>query len=1594
MKSVRPRKVSTLQFGQEVECAAIESKSSRQRKLDIPCIGKLEDGRIVLFDKKSNLSKVIKPGDKIKGRVLVAKPSFVIIEPDSIVEQGVQLSTEAKKEVESSKWDSSLIVSIRREKEKQKSPDLDRALKLISKALYGERTHYILELIQNAEDEGASGMSFTICPDRIVVWNNGESFTAEDVENICSVKSGKRNKIGFFGVGFKSVFNITDRPEIISGKYNFQLERFIYPSPSATAPPTDFDPKRGAWFILPYDNSKHKPENIEDSMKEIDEKTLLFLPNLTEITFMNTISGHSWYLERSETEGGVISLFNSSTGAMSLWRVFSKDLKVPEQFRMTDEIRQRPELTRIAVAFPVPRNGEMHDVTAEPIYCYLPTQKRTDMPFLIQGDFDPTVGRENIKDNEWNKWLLLQVGELVVDAYQILRENDVPHDLLFKYVPMNEEIKDQTLREVYDVMQTKMKVSKIAPTEDGDWVIPANVVIDTSEGDLKNLIGTDVKKLKGEGVGYLSPTVGERGRSILIELGAQQIGIDDLITYVQREELVNVHAAKGPEWFLQLYVYLGNEFYEGKTPLSAESYTNQVNKLRESKIILTARNELIAVRDKSKTGLVIFYPHKMSLEEEYKAFSEGEVDFMHHYFQKDTILRKKSVDPALESLRDKAKEFLSYLGIRLYFDDYTLINDVICKCLQHPDRLSEDTIIAYTNFVLGNIQRYVSLARSKYQTTKSEEEVLQSLGDRLIVKVYHLDNEGKVEAFVKASEAYLSEAYGDRSMEELFAVVPNIFFLSEMYATHGDPKKWSEFFQNIGVWKCPRIIRVENTQVHFGDSSYNWVPMYGYGTHALEGDWTSPELQALLAHAKSLERETASKRLEKLWNTLDENWSKVYQKARNCIYIYTPISRPQRKKVDNTSFLNLLRTTQWVLASDGSFYEPARLFTNTEKNRILLGSSVKYLVHEGHQAFIKDLNVREIPTKDEVICHLRQLKTSGVTYTKGTLEKLKTIYAFLMALPDNSSDEETEIVQNIRKMLEQEELLYIPRTDREWWSPSKVFWKDQNQVFGKLRGYLSSFYDSGAFPVFESIQVKETADLGDCISVLKEISESEEITETTQATINNVYLECDRLLSTSNDVDEEIRNLKALNLLVKPKHGKHQFIPLSGIVFADDEQLATNFAENLEILWLGCSYLEITNFLSALGIEPISSLVEVEVDAVDIVDATIQVTENFREWRYYLDLWVKYKKPKLYPVFVDGLKKLGEIQIVEAQKIGLTYKLRQNNEIKKSLTSDVYYDKQLNRLYLCASIDSYAPKIASELCRIFDGGEALKEPILALLSAGQDDKKRMEIFEQFGIPKEGLPNLIMEKIEARQIQEEIVIPVTPKPTETPEENIDETKTDTSIINIPQQIIQLGPFLIDPNDYLLDEIKELETSSPSNSPNSVNTKPIVRATKKIGPVTRKRTVKVTVSPQLPEDIAFELTRKFEESEGRSIDDSPRDQKNVGYDFSSSNAESRRFADIKSSKYDDIEISMQQSEWRKAELEGDNYYLYIVTGLRAGGTPKLRIIQNPVKYLKPDIPSKINVSNWKHAIRYEVTYLRQNATQPPSENPEKLADDEKH
>ncbi|XP_077392904.1 sacsin [Festucalex cinctus] len=105
---------------------------------------------------------------------------------------------------------------------------------------YDEESDVFKELIQNAEDAGADACKFlvdlrvhknppeylidpgmTLCQGPCLWAFNNEKFTSEDWENIVRVgsasKEHKVGKIGKFGLGFNTVYHVTDVPSVLSG---------------------------------------------------------------------------------------------------------------------------------------------------------------------------------------------------------------------------------------------------------------------------------------------------------------------------------------------------------------------------------------------------------------------------------------------------------------------------------------------------------------------------------------------------------------------------------------------------------------------------------------------------------------------------------------------------------------------------------------------------------------------------------------------------------------------------------------------------------------------------------------------------------------------------------------------------------------------------------------------------------------------------------------------------------------------------------------------------------------------------------------------------------------------------------------------------------------------------------------------------------------------------------------------------------------------------------------------------------------------------------------------------------------------------------
>ncbi|MCH8327468.1 MAG: tetratricopeptide repeat protein [Candidatus Marinimicrobia bacterium] len=154
--------------------------------------------------------------------------------------------------------------------------------------LYEDPSHFIYEILQNAEDAKAKNVNITLHESSLEISNDGIEFDYDDVDSITgfgkSTKKDDLNKIGKFGVGFKSVYAISSSPSVHSGRYHFIVKDFVVPEIISDQ---KFTP--GAQFIIPFNHDFRLQNEIydmlADKLQKMGPRSLLFLNNIKRINW-------------------------------------------------------------------------------------------------------------------------------------------------------------------------------------------------------------------------------------------------------------------------------------------------------------------------------------------------------------------------------------------------------------------------------------------------------------------------------------------------------------------------------------------------------------------------------------------------------------------------------------------------------------------------------------------------------------------------------------------------------------------------------------------------------------------------------------------------------------------------------------------------------------------------------------------------------------------------------------------------------------------------------------------------------------------------------------------------------------------------------------------------------------------------------------------------------------------------------------------------------------------------------------------------------------------------------------------------------------
>ncbi len=408
---------------------------------------------------------------------------------------------------------------------------LANLVKLLANDQYTHSDHFLLELLQNADDnEYAAGvtpsLSITLSETACTFECNEKGFSAENVFAICyaAASTKKRQKsartfIGEKGIGFKSIFAVAEAVEVHSGDYHFELRDTEYVLPHLL----EGEWTDGSRIVVRFKQSlEGMAQNVSGRLRLLSEESrhfLLFLQQLEKLTFLDEIAGTNRAVQVVRDRKTKRCLVEADGNAVE-YHVEAFSIKVPDHVVRSRFDDLREDLDReILFAVPLPADLEQNNRASGTLFCYLPTQQKTGLPIHIQVDAKTVTSREDIVDaqtSEWNRFMLNQVELKLVELFQQLQglSDFAQHlPLYLPSDPSNPGTGNRDLAESLKRFCTLMKKETFVRDRHGDFRPPSCVFY--APEVLQSWIETDQYEKHLAGIGSKKSEDTESDRTFL-----------------------------------------------------------------------------------------------------------------------------------------------------------------------------------------------------------------------------------------------------------------------------------------------------------------------------------------------------------------------------------------------------------------------------------------------------------------------------------------------------------------------------------------------------------------------------------------------------------------------------------------------------------------------------------------------------------------------------------------------------------------------------------------------------------------------------------------------------------------------------------------------------------------------------------------------------------------------------------------------------------------------------------------------------------------------------------------------------------------------
>ena len=438
--------------------------------------------------------------------------------------------------------------------------------------------HILSELLQNADDAGATEATVRVSDQTFIFDHNGDDFSEEHFASLC--RFGYSNKkslhtIGFRGIGFKSTFSLGDCVKLFTPSLSvcFFRKRFTEPHWLQEAPDT-LGRTRISVEIADGCRQKQVEKNLVQWLKS--PVSLLFFNSIRRIRIGDRelhwdslgpgpLANSEWVALNENTEKDYL-LIRSDAEAFPKEAI--EEIRQERFLGINDVETEFPSCT-IEIVFGA--KGRL--------YVVLPTGLETNLPFACNAPFIQDPARLKIKDPETsptNRWLLERIGRLAASALlRWVNQTDLPtlerapgYGLLPDVDRDDASLEGECGVTVEESFERQIDEKSLLLTEDGS-VTPANECI-AIPSQLFEVWPADhaARLLDDEGRPALCQHILPADREKLVNWGL----VDKLDKHSLLQTLQRKHVPRPETWrnLLKLWSYLAPDIRDWHSRVSAK----------------------------------------------------------------------------------------------------------------------------------------------------------------------------------------------------------------------------------------------------------------------------------------------------------------------------------------------------------------------------------------------------------------------------------------------------------------------------------------------------------------------------------------------------------------------------------------------------------------------------------------------------------------------------------------------------------------------------------------------------------------------------------------------------------------------------------------------------------------------------------------------------------------------------------------------------------------------------------------------------------------------------------------------------------------